>query len=71
MLSAQATKMEFINSIHNWLMRTLRERGNEQYCDCFKVEGGSIMCNLPSNFFDRYDIPAGTRIEMKFIAKKG
>ena len=69
-LSTQAAKNEFVKSIHNWLMNTLRQNGKEEYSDCFTIEGSSIMCNLPSNYFDRYDIPAGIKIEMKFIAKK-
>lgn len=70
-LSTQAAKNEFVKSIHNWLMNTLRQNGKEEYSDCFTIEGSSIMCSLPSNYFDRYDIPAGIKIEMKFIAKKG
>ena len=69
-LSTQAAKNEFVKSIHNWLMNTLRQNGKEEYNNCFTIEGSSIMCSLPSNYFDRYDIPAGIKIEMKFIAKK-
>lgn len=69
-LSAQAAKTEFVNSIYNWLQRTLKEMGNEQYSDCFTVEGSSIMCKLPTNYFNSYTIPEGTKIEMKFISKK-
>lgn len=69
-LSTQAAKTEFVNSIYNWLQRTLKEMGNEQYSDCFTLEGSSIMCKLPTNYFSRYTIPEGTKIEMKFISKK-
>ena len=69
-LSAQAAKIEFVNSIYTWLQRTLIERGNEQYCDCFKVEGSSIICNFPDNYFDLYTIPTNMKIEMKFVVKK-
>lgn len=69
-LSAQTAKNEFVNSIYNWLQRTLKEMGNEQYSDCFTIEGSSIMCKLPTNYFNRYTIPEGTKIEMKFISKK-
>lgn len=69
-LNAQATKSEFIKSIHGWLMRTLESLGREEYQKCFTIEGSSIMCQLPQNYFDLYDIPANTKIEMKFVAKK-
>lgn len=69
-LSAQAAKAEFVNSIYRWLQRSLKEMGNEQYSNCFTVEGSSIMCKLPTNFFDTYTIPEDTKIEMKFILKK-
>lgn len=70
MLSSAKAKAEFIRSIHKWLMRTLDENGNGQYKENFKIEGSSIMCDLPSNFFSAYDIPENTRIEMKFVSKK-
>jgi len=69
-LTSTAVKTEFINSIHNWLMNTLRQNGKEEYSDCFKIEGSSIMCYLPQDYFNLYTIPAGTKIEMKFISKK-
>ena len=69
-LTAQATKTEFINSIHNWLMNTLKHNDREEYCDCFTIEGSSIMCQLPADYFNLYNIPANTKIEMKFISKK-
>lgn len=70
LLSAQATKNEFVKSIHNWLMNTLKQNGKEEYKDCFTIEGSSIICQLPQNYFDKYDIPSNIKIEMKFIAKK-
>lgn len=70
-LSAAATKAEFIKSIHRWLMHTLDEHNNSEYKDCFQIEGSSIMCSLPDNFFNSFEIPHGTKIEMKFITKKG
>ena len=69
-LSTNAAKAEFIKSIHNWLMRTLEQNNKSEYKDCFTIEGSSIMCNLPTNFFNNFEIPAGTKIEMKFISKK-
>lgn len=69
-LSSMSAKNEFVKSIYNWLQRTLKDLGNEQYSDCFTIEGSSIMCKLPSNFFHMYTIPADTKIEMKFISKK-
>lgn len=70
MLSPQATKNEFIKSIHHWLMRTLEQNNKEQFKDCFTIEGSSIICQLPSNYFNTCTIPANTKIEMKFISKK-
>lgn len=70
LLNAQQTKKEFVQSIHNWLMRTLDDRGRSEYKDCFTIEGSSIMCELPQCYFSQFDIPAGTKIEMKFISKK-
>ena len=70
MLSARATKEEFIKSIHHWLDLTLQKNGTPEYIKCFTIEGSSIICNLPTNFFNSYDIPAGTKIEMKFVSKK-
>lgn len=69
-LSAQATKTEFVKSIHNWLMNTLEQYGKEEYQKCFTIEGSSIICQLPDNYFDLYTIPANTKIEMKFVVKK-
>ena len=69
-LSDNKAKTEFIQSIHHWLMLTLERNGKEEYKNCFTIEGSSIMCNLPINYFNNFDIPAGTKIEMKFISKK-
>ena len=69
-LSAQGAKNEFVKSIHHWLMNTLKQNGKEEYQNCFTIEGSSIMCQLPQNYFDLYDIPANTKIEMKFVSKK-
>lgn len=70
MLSAAKTKAEFINSIYKWLMNTLEVNNKSEYKDCFIIDGSSIICNLPENYFNMYTIPAGTKIEMKFITKK-
>lgn len=69
-LTPQQTKTNFIKSIHNWLMATLEQRGKEEFKECFKIDGSSIMCRLPSCYFALYDIPEDTVIEMKFIVKK-
>ena len=69
-LNANKTKAEFVKSIHNWLMRTLEQNNKAEYKNCFTIEGSSIMCNLPTNYFNNFDIPSGTKIEMKFISKK-
>ena len=69
-LNATAAKAEFISSIYKWLMSTLEVNGKEEYKECFKVEGSSIMCSLPDNYFNTYSIPANTRIEMKFVTKR-
>jgi hypothetical protein len=69
-LNANKAKAEFIQSIHHWLMLTLERNGKEEYKDCFTIDGSSIMCNLPINYFNNFDIPTGTKIEMKFISKK-
>ena len=69
-LNSTKAKAEFVQSIHHWLMLTLERNGKKEYKDCFTIEGSSIMCNLPTNYFNNFDIPAGTKIEMKFISKK-
>lgn len=69
-LSTNAAKAEFIKSIHNWLMKTLEQNGKAEYKNCFTIEGSSIMCQLPQDYFNLYSIPANTKIEMKFISKK-
>lgn len=68
-ISATAAKAKFVESIYSWLIATLKKVGNGDYKDMFTIEGSSIMCNLPSNYFSRYEIPEGMRIEMKFIKK--
>ena len=69
-LSTNAAKAEFVKSIHHWLMKTLEQNGKTEYKNCFTIEGSSIMCQLPQNYFNLYSIPANTKIEMKFISKK-
>ena len=69
-LSTNAAKAEFVKSIHNWLMRTLEQNNKAEYKDCFTIEGSSIMCQLPQDYFNLYSIPANIKIEMKFISKK-
>lgn len=69
-LSTNAAKAEFVKSIHHWLMLTLEQNNTPEYKKCFTIEGSSIMCKLPENFFNLYNIPADTKIEMKFISKK-
>lgn len=70
MLKPQEAKKEFVNSIHNWLMATLDEMGNGEYKDNFYIQDSSIMCELPTCYFNSYDIPEGMKIEMKFTVKK-
>lgn len=69
-LNANKAKAEFVKSIHNWLMHTLEQNNKAEYKNCFTIEGSSIMCELPTDYFNLFDIPAGTKIEMKFISKK-
>lgn len=69
-LTANATKVEFIKSIYNWLMKTLDANDFSEYKECFQIEGSSIMCKLPKNYFNYCNIPENTKIEMKFITKK-
>ena len=69
-LNSTKAKAEFIQSIHHWLMRTLEQNNKAEYKNCFTIEGSSIMCQLPQDYFNLYSIPAGTKIEMKFISKK-
>ena len=70
MLTSTAAKSEFVKSIHTWLMNTLKQNGKEGYQSCFTIEGSSIMCELPQDYFNLYTIPTNTKIEMKFISKK-
>ena len=69
-LSTNAAKAEFVKSIHHWLMLTLEQNNKPEYKKCFTIEGSSIMCKLPQDYFNLYNIPANTKIEMKFISKK-
>lgn len=69
-LTAADTKKEFVESIHNWLMATLDRLDRSEYKKCFTIEGSSIMCDLPNNYFTHFEIPKNTRIEMKFITKR-
>lgn len=69
--SATKIKNEFIKGWYNFIMETLARKNKSEYADCFKIEGSSIMCSLPTNYFNNFDIPAGQRIEIKFISKKG
>ena len=69
-LSTNAAKIEFVKSIHNWLMRTLEQNNKSEYKDCFTIEGSSIICDLPPEYFSHFNIPANTKIEMKFITKR-
>ena len=69
-LSAQAAKVEFAKHFHRYMINSLKQNGNEGYSNCFRIEGSSIMCDLPVNFFNDYIIPEITRIEIKFIVKK-
>ena len=69
-LSTNAAKAEFVKSIHHWLMRTLEQNGKSEYKNCFTIEGSSIMCQLPQDYFNLYSIPENTMIEMKFISKR-
>ena len=69
-LSAQGAKSEFVRSIHEFMMHMLKTKGKEEYNTCFRIEGSSIMCDLPQEYFAAFDIPKGVKIEMKFILKK-
>lgn len=70
LLTAQQTKKEFISSIHKWMMNTLESNGKSEYKGNFYIQDSSIMCELPTCYFDRFDIPEGMKIEMKFTVKK-
>lgn len=69
-LSTTAAKAEFIKSIHTWLMNTLDKNGKSEYKNCFTMDGSSIMCSLPTNYFNNFTIPEGMKVEMKFILKR-
>lgn len=70
LLTAQQTKKEFIGSIHKWMLNTLESNGKSEYKGNFYIQDSSIMCELPTCYFDRFDIPEGIKIEMKFTVKK-
>lgn len=70
MLKPQEAKKEFISSIHNWLMNTLDKNGKEKFKKNFYIQDSSIMCELPTCYFNNFDIPEGVKIEMKFTVKK-
>lgn len=69
-LNAQETKKKFVESIHTWLMNTLSSRGKEEFQKNFTIKDSSIICELSSCYFNRFEIPEGIKIEMKFTVKK-
>ena len=69
-LKQQETKKEFIKSIHNWLTLTLDRNGKSEYKKNFYIQDSSIICELPTCYFDHFEIPEGMKIEMKFTVKK-
>ena len=69
-LNAQSAKKEFVKSIHNWLMNTLDKNNKSEYKDNFKLQDASILCDIPSDYFDHFEIPEGLKIEIKFTVKK-
>ena len=69
-LNANETKKEFIESIHHWLLDTLRRNNKDGYQKCFNIVDNSIICDLPPEYFTCFNIPENTRIEMKFITKR-
>lgn len=69
-LNAQETKKKFVESIHTWLMNTLFSHGKEQFQKNFTIKDSSIICELPSCYFNHFEIPEGIKIEMKFTVKK-
>lgn len=69
-LNATETKKEFIHSIHRWLMDTLGNNNKHEYKKCFTICDSSIIVDLPTDYFHRFNIPENTRIEMKFITKR-
>lgn len=69
-LTSQETKKEFIKSIHNWLMLTLEKNNKSDFKENFTIQDSSIMCELPSCYFNNFEIPEGIKVEMKFTVKK-
>ena len=69
-LKQQEAKKEFIKSIHKWLGITLDKNGKCEYKDNFYIQDSSIICELPTCYFDQFEIPEGMKIEMKFTVKK-
>jgi hypothetical protein len=51
-------------------MKSLERNGKPEFKDNFYIQDNSIMCELPTCYFDRFDIPEGIKIEMKFTVKK-
>lgn len=69
-LNANETKKEFVQSVYLALQKILKDNGNEAYLNMLRIEGSSIMFDLPPEYFNVYSIPENTRIEMKFISKR-
>ena len=70
-ISVSETKVKWIQSVFDMMMRTMDDNGKSEFKSCFAIEGSSIICNLPKDdTFGMYSIPENTKIEMKFIAKK-
>lgn len=70
MLKPQEAKKEFVKSIHTWLMNTLHKNGKDEFKENFYIQDSSIICELPTCYFNSFDIPEGIKIEMKFTVKK-
>ena len=51
-------------------MNTLKANGKSEYKDNFYIQDSSIICELPTCYFDKFEIPEGMKIEMKFTVKK-
>lgn len=69
-LNATQTKQAFIESIHKGLIKILNDNGNGKYAKMFTIDGNSIICNLPSEYFTWAEIPEGTKIAMNFVTKR-
>ena len=69
-LNAQNAKKEFVKSIHKWLTNTLEANGHSEFKENFYIQDSSIMCELPTCYFNDFEIPEGMKIEMKFTVKK-